>query len=110
MGEYAWGETYTGEVPKGEVEVAPQQSPRFVEVLWLDSWSETALLGRKAVDSMKSVPRREIGYLMKDTDTEIVLVAGVIEWSKVSGDEDTYSNTRTIPQGCVVSVRECCYQ
>jgi len=110
MGEYAWGETYTGDIPKGEVEVAPQQSPRFVEVLWLDSWSETASLEKKAADVMKSVPRRELGYVIKDNATEIVLVGGTIEWSRISGDEDTYSNTRIIPQGCVVSVRECCYK
>ena len=75
-----------------------------VEVIWVDAWSDTAQVKLKMLDDMKPVARRDVGYLIRANKKEVVLVGGIIEWSKTKEEEDLYENELIIPRGMIIKI------
>lgn len=76
----------------------------ILEITWFDAWSETSELSEEGIDGMVSVTRKNVGYLMKEDEHDIVLSYGVTEWSKIGKDEDVFTDNLVIPKTLIVGM------
>ena len=80
---------------------------RIVEVTWLDAWSEQDDVTIEALEGLKPIVRRNVGYLVRETEEEIILAAGVSE-KTAKGDplnpKDTLTERLLIPRGVIQQI------
>ena len=77
---------------------------KIVEVIWFDTWSETDEMTKEALASLLPVPRKNIGYLIEENEKEVVLSPGPVEWSKIIGRGDTFTDSVIIARGAIQSI------
>ena len=75
-----------------------------VEVFWLDATYEAGEFTQDELEEMLPVPRRHLGYILSETETEIRLSPGMNEWSKIKMSKDTFDNTIAIPIGTIQKI------
>ena len=75
-----------------------------VEVFWLDATYEAGEFTQDELEEMLPVPRRHLGYILSETETEIRLSPGMNEWSKIKMSKDTFDNTIAIPKGTIQKI------
>jgi hypothetical protein len=75
---------------------------KTVEVRWLDAWNDSEELTAEHAQSLRPIKRRQVGYLLKQSDADIVLAAGVYE--QVPGGVDSFCDITVIPMGIVTGV------
>ena len=76
---------------------------KTVEVCWIDAWNDSEELTVNDAQALRPIKRRQVGYLLKQSDVAIVLAAGVYE--KVPDGIDSFCDVVVIPMGIVTSVR-----
>ena len=81
-----------------------EQGMTLIEVMWLDAWSESADLTKEGLESLVSVPRKNVGYVTREDEEDIVLSSGITCWSKIGKDEDTFTDNLIIPKQSIIRV------
>lgn len=74
-----------------------------VEVTWEDAWHDSEEITLEIVQNLHPITRRNVGYLLKGFDNEVVLAAGVIE--KIPEGVDSFCDIEIIPRGIVKSIK-----
>ena len=77
---------------------------KIVEVTWLDAWSSSDDAPVEAIEGLKPITRRNVGYLLNEDKDGIILAAGISEKAAVGEDakrKDTFSDRILIPQGVI---------
>lgn len=77
---------------------------KLVEVIWMDACIEEAHINKETANALVALERRQVGYLYKETDNEIILAYGVIE-NFFKGDS-ALDLAMAIPRGCIKEIRE----
>ena len=75
---------------------------KTVEVSWIDAWNDSEEITAEHAQSLRPIKRRQVGYLLKQSDTAIVLAAGVYE--QVPDGVDSFYDVTVIPMGIVTAV------
>jgi len=52
---------------------------QIVEITWIDACSEEARLNIQALQGIKPVTRKNIGFVVEEADTYIILSSGTLE-------------------------------
>lgn len=75
--------SFTGnqEELKGQAMVDIEDTPRRVEVVWWDAWSERGFYTVESIEHMPPALRKSIGYLVDENETTITLTADLIDIS-----------------------------
>ena len=76
-----------------------------VEVFWLDATYEAGEFSEEELKELLPVPRRHLGYVLSETETEIRLSPGMNEWSKIKDSKDTFDNSLAIPKGVIQKIK-----
>ena len=74
---------------------------KIVEVVWRDSTSLSGHISKETAVGQITVIRRNTGYVIDDTENDITLVSGIIDFKPCE-----YDRAITIHKGCVESIRE----
>lgn len=77
---------------------------KIVEVIWMDACMEEAHINKETADALVALERRQVGYLYKETENEIVLVYGTIE--NFFKGNSALDLTFAIPRGCIKQIKE----
>ena len=80
---------------------------RKVEVTWLDAWSSSDDAPIEAIQGLKPITRRNLGYLLSEDDEGIILAAGISEKAIIGEDikrKDTFSDRILIPWGVIEGI------
>jgi len=75
--------SFTGnqEELKGQAMVDIEGTPRRVEIVWWDAWSERGFYNVETIEHMPPALRKSIGYLVDENETTITLTADLIDIS-----------------------------
>ena len=76
----------------------------IVEVTWMDACIEEAHINRETADSLVALERKQVGYIRKRTENELILCYGIVN-NLFKGDM-AYDLTMAIPLGCIKNIRE----
>ena len=78
----------------------------IVEISWLDACCEGVNeMTLKDMDNLHPVPRKNVGYLIRQTDEEILISAGISHWSQVNDGDDCYTYSLTVPRGMLTGFK-----
>ena len=100
MSEYQYPpeyKTFTGECP-------PDPRFRMVEITWLDACCEEGHVPPKAASEVKPLLRRNIGYVLEETEQYIIATVGFLE--NFYKGEVAYDMVFAFPRGMITEVRE----
>jgi len=74
---------------------------QLAEVIWEDAWHESGELTQKAIADLSPVMRHSVGYLLKKTQKEVVIAAGIVN---ITDSEVNYCDVSVIPRGVVKGI------
>lgn len=81
-----------------------------VEVIWIDAALEQGELTPKEIEELHPIPRRHVGYLVRGTESEVVIAGGITERTKIAVDgdtdtKDTFDSSLALPRGIIKEIR-----
>ncbi len=71
-------------------------------MIWMDACIEEAHISNEMADALVALERRQVGYLFKETEEEVVLVYGTIE--NIFKGAMAFDLAIAIPKGCVKKI------
>ena len=77
---------------------------KIVEVIWEDACMEEAHISKEVANAIIALERRQVGYLYRESEEEVVLVYGTIQ-NYFKGNS-AFDCTLAIPRGCIREIRE----
>ena len=72
---------------------------KIIEVTWIDAWCDQAQLNREAAKNAKPIVRVNVGYVLRNDDSCLVMTHGLI------GDDEV-DMLFTIPQQMILGLRD----
>jgi hypothetical protein len=81
-----------------------------VEVIWLDAALEHGELTLKEIEEFHPIPRRNVGYLVRGDENEVIIAGGLTERTKITTDgdtdtKDTFESSLAVPRGMVKEIK-----
>lgn len=77
---------------------------KIVEVIWFDAALESAQMELEDAKSIMAMPRKNVGYLLRDDKKEIVIGFGLVE-DEGHHNKIVYDQVLVIPRGIIKEVR-----
>ena len=75
---------------------------KIVEVTWIDAWSGPEELTADHAQSLLPVKRRQVGYLLKQSELTVILAGGVLD--KIPEGVDSFCDISVIPMGIITGM------
>ena len=80
-----------------------ENGPKKVEIIWVDSWSDDAILKPDVVNGIVPATRYNVGYLVKEDEEMVIIAPGLINNLYV-GDRQM-SGFWLIPKSMIKEIR-----
>ena len=76
----------------------------IVEVCWIDACYEEGEFTKNELVVMQPLPRRHLGYVLRETETELLITPEWNEWSAITMGEDTHKATIEITKSMITKL------
>jgi len=75
---------------------------KIVEVSWIDAWSDPEEATLDHIQNLVPIKRRQIGYLLKESNLTLVLAGGIL--GKIPEGVDSFCDICIIPMAIVTNI------
>jgi hypothetical protein len=75
---------------------------KIVEVSWIDAWNDSEELTVNDAQNLRPIKRRQVGYLLNESNLAIVLAAGMYE--QIPGGVNSFCDVVVIPMAIITSM------
>jgi hypothetical protein len=83
---------------------------KIIELIWIDAALENGELTPKEIEELHPIPRRNVGYLVRGNENEVIISGGLTERTKIAADgdieaKDTFDSNLAVPRGMIKEIK-----